>query len=251
MTPTQGILYIATGEKYIRAAIRSANTVVKFCPGLPIHFFGDWQNHNLKFDVSTFPFSSVENIPDPHRRSKVDYLSKTPFDQTLYLDTDTALNSDIRDMFRILERFDIAMAHAHRRNDLARLGTWRINLPQAFPQYNSGVFLYRKTAAVTQFLEDWSHYFKEAGFQQDQMTLRELLWLSDLRIATLPPEYNVRFLKYPFLWSRSEAQTKIFHLQMYHDGPFWFIKNWSKKLGRTILSWLGINPGKIKKLMKK
>ena len=251
ISPNQGILYIAAGDKYIRAAIASAKTVVKFCPGLPIHFFGDWQNYDFNFDVSPFPFSSVENIPDPHRRSKVDYLSKTPFDQTLYLDTDTALNANIRDMFRVIQRFDIALCHAHRRNNLNRLRTWRVNLPQAFPQYNSGVFLYRKTPKVTRFLENWSLSFKEAGFEQDQMTLRELLWLSDLRIATLPPEYNVRFLKYHFLWSKSEAQTKIFHLQMYHDGPLWFIKNWSKKLGRVILCGLGTTPGELKKKINK
>jgi hypothetical protein len=209
---------------------------------LPIHFFGDWQNFNFNFDISPFPFSSVGIIPDPHRRSKVDYLSKTPFDQTLYLDTDTALNADIRDMFRILERFDIAVAHAHRRNDPTRLGPWRINLPQAFPQYNGGVILYRRTPNVFRFLEEWSRYFKEAGFQQDQMTLRELLWLSDLRMATLPPEYNVRYIKYHYLWSKSEATTKIFHLQRLHTGWFWWIaRPWYRRT-LNILKRLGFNP---------
>jgi hypothetical protein len=252
MPSTQGILYIATGEKYIRAACKSAKTVIKYCPGMAMHLYADWQNYeSFNFEGNTFPFSSVEKIHDPHRRSKVDYLPCTPFDLTLYLDTDTALNADIRDMYRILERFDIAMAHAFRRNDFNYLKPWRIALPQAFPQFNSGVFLYRKTPAVIYFLENWSRYFKEAGFKQDQVTLRELLWLSDLRIATLPPEYNVRFLKYHFLWSKTEAQTRIFHLRMFHDGPFWFIKSWLNKLGWAILSRIGINPVKLKKWMKK
>jgi lipopolysaccharide biosynthesis glycosyltransferase len=251
-TPTQGILYIAAGEKYIRAACQSAKSVLKHCPGLATHLFADWQNYEgFSYDENAFPFASVEKIPDPHRRSKVDYLPRTPFDRTLYLDTDTKLNTDIREMFSLLDRFDIALNHAHLRYDRFRSGMWRVDLPKAFPQFNGGVVLYRKTPQVIKFMEDWRDYYKEAGFQQDQMTLRELLWLSDLRIATLPPEYNVRFLKYHFLWSRSEAQTRIFHLQMYHDGPFWFIKNWSRKLGRTILSWVGTNPGKLRKMMKK
>ena len=215
--------------------------MVKFCPGLPIHFFCDWQYYEYYFEASPFPFSSVEKILDPHRRSKVDYLSKTPFDQTLYLDTDTAFNTDIRDMFRVLERFDIAVCHAHRRNDPTRLGAWRINLPQAFPQYNTGVMLYRKTPQVIRFLEDWSCYFKEAGFEQDQMTFRELLWLSDLRMATLPPEYNVRYIKYHYLWSKSEATTKIFHLQRFHIGWFWwFARPWYRRTLK-FLKRLGIN----------
>ena len=232
----QGVLYIASGKKYIRAAIRSAKSVRKFCSELPIHLYSDWQNYSFNFDISTFPFSSVEKIIDPHRRSKVDYLAKTPFDQTLYLDTDTALNADIRDMFRILERFDIAIAHAHRRNDLSRLGTWRIELPQAFPQFNSGVFLYRKTPAVLRFLQEWSSCFKEAGFRQDQMTLRELLWLSDLRMATLPPEYNVRYIKYHYLWSKSEATVKIFHLQRLHTGWIWWIaRPWYRRMMKLLI----------------
>ena len=101
--------------------------------------------------------------------------------------------------------------------------------------------MYRNTQEVIQFLEDWSHYFKEAGFEQDQMTLRELLWLSDLRMATLPPEYNVRYIKYHYLWSKSEATTKIFHLQRFHIGWFWwFTRPWYRRTLK-FLNRLGIN----------
>ena len=240
--PTQGILYIAAGEKYIRTAMHSAQSALKHCPNLPTHLFADWQNYDFAFEATPFPFTTVEKISDPHRRSKVDYLPKTPFDYTLYLDSDTTLNTDITDMFQLLNRFDLALNHAHRRNSVERLTAWRIELPQAFPQHNGGVILFRKTPAVIQFLEDWKKYFAEAGFQQDQMTLRELLWLSDLRIATLPPEYNVRYIKYHHLWSKSEAQTKIFHLQRYHLGWFWWIvQPWARRVLK-LLRRLGFNP---------
>jgi hypothetical protein len=219
---SSGILYVATGELYILAAIRSAKSVLKHCPSLPTHLYADWGNYDFDFGHSPYPFTSVGKIENPHRRSKLDYLSKTPFEQTLYLDTDTSLNEDIRDMFRVLERFDIALTHAHKRNTPERLRTWNLELPQAFPQYNSGVMLYRRTPAVIQFLEEWrDHYYQNLDhIRQDQMTLRELLWLSDLRMTTLPPEYNVRYIKYHILWSKAEATTKIFHLKQYHVG--WF-----------------------------
>jgi hypothetical protein len=244
---TQGILYIATGEKYIRAAIESAKSVLKYSPGLSTHLDADWRNYQFLFDKSPFPFTSVGEVTDPHRRSKVDYLPLTPFDLTLYLDTDTKLNTDIRDMFRVLERFDIALCHAHRRNDPTRLGSWRIDLPNAFPQYNGGVILYRKTPEVIHFLDEWRDCFKDAGFQQDQMTLRELLWLSNLRIATLPPEYNVRYIKYHYLWSKSEAQTKIFHLQRFHTGWFrWAVKPFVRRVLK-LSKRLGFNSPNAKK----
>lgn len=222
---TRGILYVTTGEKFIRGAMRSAKTVHRYCPDLPIHLFADWKSYDFPFDQSPFPFNSVGIVNSPHPRSKVDYLQHTPFDQTLYLDSDTALNADITGLFGLLERFDIALGHAHRRNNLVRLAKWRLEIPRAFPQYNGGVILFRKTPAVMDFLKDWKRCYHEADLQFDQTTLRELLWLSDLRIATLPPEYNVHFLKYHLLWSKTEAKTKIFHHKAFQMGwPRWINK---------------------------
>ena len=239
---TQGILYIATGKKYVQAAITAAKTVRAFCPSMDIHFFADQQNYmDFKFEETPFPFTTVRTIDNPHRRSKVDYMSRTPYERTLYLDTDTALNADISDMFRVLERFDIGLAHAMQRNTLISLAPWRIEIPQAFPQFNSGVILYRKTPSVIQFLEEWSRYFKESNPRHDQPILRELLWLSDLRIATLPPEYNVRHLKYHFLWSKSEAETKIFHLKQLHMGWLRWVFRDPIRIIQKILFRLGLS----------
>ncbi|NSW52383.1 MAG: hypothetical protein HPY85_07755 [Anaerolineae bacterium] len=251
MAPTQGIVYVATGKKYIDAAAKSAVSVRKHMSGIPIHLFADWRQQGFRFDESPHPFTTVGEIIDPHPRSKVDYLAQTPFDWTLYLDSDTALNADISEMFRLLERFDLAMAHAHRRNSAVRQRTWRIELPYAFPQFNSGVFLYRKTPDMLHFLESWGEAFQQAGFPQDQITLRELLWLSDLRIATLPPEYNVRFLKYLLIWRRTEARPMIYHLQYFHDGPLWFVKGALKQSGRRMLKVLGLEPARVRRMLKK
>ena len=126
------------------------------------------------------------------------------------------------------------MCHAHRRNTKIRLRPWKTVLPAAFPQFNSGVLVYKKTPGVIRFLENWALAYQEAGFPQDQLTLRELLWLSDLRIATLPPEYNVRFMKYHYLWSRDEAKTKIFHLRKFHEGAFGFLERRLKQFLRPL-----------------
>jgi len=233
---SKGVLFVATGKRYIQASIRAAKTVRQVMPDLPIHLYANWKENGYRFDETPFPFTSVGEIENPHRRSKVDYLAKTPFSRTLYLDTDTAVVADIRSIFDILDRFDIALCHAHRRNDPKRLLTWRIQLSEAFPQYNSGVFLYKKNEKVVDFLNQWSQAFHAEHFSQDQMTLRELLWQSDLRIATLPPEYNVRYIKYSILWGKNEAKTKIFHLRKYHDGEFWFITKPLKKLIKQIIS---------------
>lgn len=213
---SQGILYVAAGEDHIRAAMRSAETVRKYCPGLAIHLFADWQNHGFQFDKDPAPFTSASKIDSPHRRSKVDYLPVTPFERTLYLDNDSALNADIRDMFRILDRFDMALTHVQPRDGNERTASWRIELPEAFPYYNSGVILYSRTPAAIQLLENWRDAFKEAGLKRDETTLREILWLSDLRVSILPVSYNARYSKYEYLFFKSKSNTKIYHLKQLH-----------------------------------
>lgn len=206
---SSGIVYIATGEKYVRAALKSAESAKKHCPSLKVHLFtdlGDFSHHFI---------DGVTIIEQPHRRSKVDYLFKSPFKRTLYLDSDTRVVDDIEDIFRLLDAFDIAIAHAHKRNHPATLKQWNTNIPSSFPQLNGGVILYRMNQKVKDLLEQWHEAYHSAGFKKDQITLRELLWHSDLRLAVLPPEYNIRYKKYLWIWNKDEATPKIMHLKKY------------------------------------
>jgi hypothetical protein len=207
-----GVLYIATGEGFTRAANGSAASVRERMPGLAIDIFTDRPD---ALDRSLF--DRIEPITDPHRRSKVDCLPRTRFDRTLYLDTDTRVVADIREMFTVLDRFDIALAHAHSRNRASHVEAWRKPLPPAFPQLNGGVILYRRSPPVVAFLEAWAAAYHGAGIAKDQTTLRELLWDSDLRLHILPPEYNVRYDKYLKVWAPDEATAKILHYRRFHD----------------------------------
>jgi lipopolysaccharide biosynthesis glycosyltransferase len=227
---TRGVMYVATGKKYIRSAIRSARSVRKHNPDLPIHLFANWQACGFDFSHSSEPFTSVDNIANPHERSKVDYMGRTPFDRTLYLDNDTIVLEDITQLFQLLDRFEIALSHAPLRIPPSRLQPWRISLPDCFPQFNSGVIVYRNSERVLQLIRDWVNAYQQAGFKSDQVTLRELLWLSDLRIATLPPEYNLGRLLYILIWNKREARARILHLHFINKGPFWILKRMKKDL---------------------
>ncbi len=111
-------------------------------------------------------------------------------------------------MFGILERFDIALAHGHQRHGTRQEIVWRQPIPQGFPQLNGGVILYRTSDDVKAFLESWREAYHTAGFKWDQITLRELLWLSDLRLYVLPPEYNVRYKKYLEIGTRTKPAPR-------------------------------------------
>ena len=103
----------------------------------------------------------------------------TRFQRTLYLDTDIRVVADISEMFDILDRFDIAIAHAHARNRKETKTVWHFQIPDAFPQMNGGVLLFRSSPTVLDLLRAWQRAYHSAGYAKDQVTLRELLWLSD------------------------------------------------------------------------
>lgn len=211
----KGVIYIVTGRKYFKSAIQSAKSVRNYSPKLKIHIFTDEENIKLLngYEDAIHSFGKIDS---PHRRSKVDYLPRTPFGRTLYLDSDTRICAPIDDVFELLDQFDIALAHAHNRYSPRTTMIWITPVPQCFPQFNGGVIAYRSSSRVLNFLESWSVAFHHAGFEKDQVTLRELLWQSNLRIATLPPEYNLRFKKYLKIWEKNEAQPKILHFGEFH-----------------------------------
>jgi hypothetical protein len=203
-----GVVYVATGDEYVEAARLSAESVRRSNPALPIALFCDRAPRGADGD----PFSAQHSISHPHRRSKVDYLPHSPFERTLYLDADVRVVSDLTEVFGVLDRFDVALAHAHARNHRHTNTAWRVAIPSGFPQFNGGVIAWRRSERTSAFLRAWRDAYHESGFRKDQVTLRELLWLSDLRIATLPPEYNLRYPKYLWLWGRDEARAKILHM---------------------------------------
>lgn len=225
----RGVVYIATGDKHIRAAIHSARSVRRHCPDLPIHLFADAKPEPFLAGAPS-PFNSWAGIENPHRRSKVDYMCRSPYEETLYLDADTEIVADIREVFALLEKFDLALAHHVIRNTPHH--TWKQELPPSFPEFNSGVILFKNNPGVAGLLEAWRQAYHEAGLFPDQFTLREILWESDLKLAVLPPEYNTVMMKYPLIWRKGEAIPKILHFRKYVEGRWWLVRGLSRALAR-------------------
>ena len=205
-----GVVYIVSGKFHTAAATQSARSVRATNPKLAIDIFTDEEADEELFD-------KVHNIPSGHLRSKVDWLPKSRFEKTLYLDSDTRVMEDIGQLAELLERFDIALAHGHQRHGARQNIFWNERIPACFPQINGGVILYSGRPSVRAFLENWSRSYHEAGFKWDQITLRELIWKSDLRLYILPPEYNVRYEKYLDIWTEEEATPKILHFARFYD----------------------------------
>lgn len=209
MTETTGVIFATTGKDYTELAARAAQSVKDSCPGLEVDLFTDQQ-------VDIPVFDRIHQLEDPWHRSKMDAMIASRFDKTLYLDADLCVIADIRDVFEVLDRFDMAMAHDPIRNGVRCHTFWRKILPNAFPQFNGGVVAFRQNPKVMDLLKNWSAAVRENNFNRDQPVLRELVWDSDLRITTLPLEYNLMRFKDLHLWRTHHSAPRVIHSPQFH-----------------------------------
>ncbi len=205
-----GVIFVATGPEYLDLALDAAASVAETNPGLENDLFTD-----LPDAVPPGLFTQIHEITNPHLRSKLDCLPRTRFARTLFLDCDTRVVRPLDNLFTLLDRFDLALAHDVRRaSNLIRTG-WRIDTPYAFPQLNSGVLLYALSPRTEAFFADWSAAYRASGLDRDQPSLRDLLWSSDIRFHVLPPEFNLRRMTMLDAWEPLDALPTIFHSHIF------------------------------------
>lgn len=184
----RGIYYIATGKDFVREAELSARYVREAMPDIEIAIATDSET-NFRFDY-------VINITDAERGfvDQIDNMYKSPFDETIHFDTDIYVSSNIFDMFELLERFNMAVAYNHNREAYNLPG-----IPDSFPEFNTGVIVYKKNHKTQRFFKDWKINYNKLITEkciQNQPSFRKTLFESDIRIAPLTPEYNC-MVRYP------------------------------------------------------
>lgn len=212
MSPSRGVIYVASGPDYVDLARASAASLRAVEPRLPIDLFTDDPDRpNLGM------FDQVHRIAVPEPRSKLTCMALTRFERTLFLDADTLVVGALGDLFDILERFDCALAHDVRRaSSLVQEGLEQ-HTPYAFPQLNSGVILYRRSTVMLGFLAEWAARFRQAGVDRDQIILKDMLWRSDLRFYVLPQEFNLRRVTVLDAWEPLDARPTILHSHRFMD----------------------------------
>ena len=210
--PEAGVIYVATGPDYLDLACRSARSVRALNPDLAIDLFTDAAPGGMSAD-----FDRIHPVPRVYPRVKIDCMALSRFARTLYLDCDTLAVAPFGDLFDLLARFDLALAHDVRRNSALVQEGFAEATPYAFPQLNSGVVLYRRSPAMRAFLADWARRYREAGVLRDQITLKDLLWASDIRFYVLPPEFNLRRVTELDAWEPLDARPTLIHSHRFMD----------------------------------
>jgi hypothetical protein len=139
-----------------------------------------------------------ESVGDPFA-DKVRNLANSPFENTIFLDSDTHITGELTHLFALLERFDLAVAFApgYRGRDDPQV-------PFSFYEFNTGVIVWRTGDATRDFLDDWMDTylqltrerpfptidFRYGGYEQP--AFRRCAWRHDIKIWVLGPEYNYR-----------------------------------------------------------
>lgn len=207
-TAPRGAIYAAKGEIYVETARRSARSLRKHNPNLPIHLFSDVDDTSGVFDAVHTDYP----LPD---QPKVGAVPFSPFAETLYLDCDTIVRANLDSMFDLLQRFDLAVAHVVLWNRKMHQQTDRTPVPECFAEPNMGVFLYRTdTPRMASFLAKWKENFDAYGGWNDQIMMRELLWSEDVRFYVLPEAFNKRVIEASELIYTDRPKPRIFHLKL-------------------------------------
>lgn len=188
MNAEKGVIFVASGKKFEQEVLQAARSVKQNMPELPIALFTD------NGDYSNDLFQKIFKIPNPRYNfaDKIYPILNSPFEKTLYLDTDTWICDRLDDVFEVLDTYDIALAHAP-----VRHGEYSYCCPECFPHFNAGVIAYNKNIAVQKTFIIWEEYYQAQILKyperiDDQESLRRALYFSTLRIMVLPPEYNLR-----------------------------------------------------------
>ena len=207
----KGVLYIATREKYLKEAEKSAESLKKHNPDLPITL-----ETCEKLTPTNGVFDSVI-IRDDYRKDFEDSLLEYRhclYDKTLFLDSDTYICDDVTDIFEMLDTYDIVGCYDPTRNGNVN-HRHKSNVPESFPQINTGVLAFNDNHSVYSLFESWRNTQDEirdkiqANLNQPAFRIAVYNW--DNSIGILPPEYNIRLGNVTGNLCFASGKIKIIH----------------------------------------
>lgn len=216
-----GVIFCAGGKrKYIDEARFAARSVRSCMPHHSIALFTDQEvRKEREFD---FVFQSKDY--DHPQKLKMHGMLNSPFERTVYLDSDTLTKGDFSELFQFLDFYDVGVTHRVKCK-------WPPNSTPIFVDYvdydciQGGFLLFKKSKAALAFIQDWANEFFQTpghliqpGTEFGDQIVMNRIWQKhiqnpDFQALLLPNKiYNAR----PWMWNQLKAdgiwsQTKILH----------------------------------------
>ena len=192
---SQGALYVVTQDRrYIDMLLTSAESLKRVMPALPITVFSQFPITGSCLDNVVLVAPAQDGFYDKAR-----LIAHSPYEQTLFIDADTFMLEPVWEVFALLDQFDCAATHEEYLSTDWLSQYPRTDIPASFPEFNTGVMGLKRSERMQRFLQQWSDlyrdYLRDKPDQSlnDQPFFRAAAFYSDIRMATLPREYNCKF----------------------------------------------------------
>lgn len=246
-----GVIYYATGEKFLKQAIYSCTTLKRHNKISVTLFTDKFGSTILKSISSSKIFDDIQIFELKYRplKTKIQVLGLTPYQFTLFIDTDTEIRGDISKPFEYLKDYDFALAGMRWLDFSGKVPTLvAYEKPHAVRQemkvLNTGVVYFRKSEKVFSFLNFWlgkiSDFPNKPGRHKidcDQEILNDLLGESEdlkqgISFKLIPNViYNCRTLFFKSL--KKEGKFKDIAIVHEHDLDKNFIFRLKKRIRKS------------------
>ena len=190
-----GYLYVATGKRYLEEAITSAQTLKAVTPEAKVFLVTDHSFEHPIFDI--IKVVAFEVADDGSWKSNLIYkiigIQNSPFDRTVFLDTDMYIVHTFHEVFQTLDHFDFLACLDY--YDQSEVMSERQVVPY-FTPYNTGMLVFRKTSETEKFLLDWESCYRRGKetYWSDQPAFMEALLSNPIKMYVLHSSFNFRFL---------------------------------------------------------
>lgn len=216
-----GVIYTASGKRYVAEAIYSAKTLKRHNKRLKATLFtSDKGIKSRYFDEIIF------QPPVKHpQKYKIENMLNSPYEYTLYLDSDTEIKDKIEELFDFLLIYDMGLTN-------------RVKCSWGNPVkyidfideecYNGGFLLFKKMESVNNFLKAWfdkmllneDDQIRPGTPTGDQQPLNDLIFKENLletlnvKYVILPNKiYNAR----PWLWKSAKDLGEYGNIKIFHS----------------------------------
>ena len=222
----KGIIYIVVGQRrFLEECIFSVTSLKKVCPDIPVTLFTD------NTDVPSTYFDDIKLVKEDINpfKIKVKYMYQSPYEYTLFLDSDTEIRQPIYELFELLNDNDLALAHVLH-IDRSHFPTRLIGYVTPSHAYNTGVILYKKSEQLEKLFIKWLELVMEqdgstmsADYKSDQHYFNKLIeekYHLDLGLKLTSFFNKIYNARHPMIWQLQRNgeinQVKILHCHDLH-----------------------------------
>ena len=183
----KGFLFIATGNEYLEEAKESAKSIRQYSDK-PIAIVTDKQVENKYFDKVIIDEEPTFSFFDKPRN-----LVKTPFDKTVFIDTDVHIINPIPELFAVLDEADIATTiDPNEWGGKMQRDPHYKKIPESVPIFQTGVICYRTNKSTESFFKTWTkiHRKNRDTLCTDQSSFRLAIYQSNINHLVMSDLYN-------------------------------------------------------------